>query len=168
MTRVARQSHKRSTNTDYKICRCNSTCYKLLSRRARDRHYHAADATTLLPSDGGNDSYSDSELGDNSDIGLKKIDDQLLDEGQQDNMSNPSVDQDNINSQTSGTKQSDLEDLPVDASAASIAVEHLNEFGFWESDEANEEISRSLPEIEACLATWLGLGQEKDLFNIRA
>ena len=153
MTRLARQLHKRSTNTDYKIFCCNSTCYKLLSRHACDWHYHAADATTLLPSDGGNNSDSDSESGDDSNIGFKKIDDQLLDEGPQDNMSNPSVDQDDsdISSQAS-TKQ--LEDL--DASTASITVEHLNELEFWESNEADEEISYSLPEIEARLAAWLG------------
>ena len=68
-------------------------------------------------------------------------------------MSNPSVDQDDsdISSQAS-TKQ--LEDL--DASTASITVEHLNELEFWESNEADEEISYSLPEIEARLAAWLG------------
>ena len=55
-TMSSRSNRKRKrSKSNYKRCRCNPGCYKIISWATRKRHYQLADEATVLPSDFGSD-----------------------------------------------------------------------------------------------------------------
>lgn len=168
------QNYHVTSNVDYKICCCGPACYKLLSKHTHNCHYHAADAMMMLPLDLEDESSVDP---DDSDTGSNVDEDHPPQDDTSDPLS-PGALQDDASSHVS-----DVEELgsvlakDSDASSTSITSASIQpkpkcsnhgKFLFCKSDEDDEAICNSLPEIKACLTTWLmqELDLEQHVFNI--
>lgn len=146
----------RANDDAYRICRCGPSCYKMLSKHARDRHYASANVTELLP--------SASELGSSSD--------------QEDIDSEPEHDREPRKhcwetKDECGTEETDGDDSGGDddepVSADEFDIEDPIAFKFNEREEAEADpnlLYLSTKEIEAELKALLGPAREQEMHTL--
>ncbi|KAF8447181.1 hypothetical protein L210DRAFT_880307, partial [Boletus edulis BED1] len=150
-----------SNTNDHKICRCKPTCYKWLSKPARDRHYAKADATELLP--------SASELGSSPNLGYLHSKPELDGEDQTDNLEAADL-EDFEDCSVEGVDAKNSSGEEDEEAVVQSSMEHLLDmFKFHECEENQADpglLYHSAKMIETELRALLGPAREQEMYSL--